>query len=73
MNAWLRIDPSIVDTVRQLDNQPKVIPNYWEDLKKWAFSKKWFVAVMLVAVGVPWCVGIVHGIKLIWNWFAVGP
>jgi len=66
----IMLTPNGLAAVRQLENRPP--PDYWKKAEVWFRSKWWSVPVLLICIGIPWCVGMIDGIKAIFKWFGVG-
>lgn len=71
-NGLLHVKPSIVEVVRQLDEEvlrkKAEPPNLLDESKKWALSKWWIVGPVILLLVVVW---LINQIKPILEWFGV--
>lgn len=62
----LMLTPEGLAQVREFENRPP--PDHWKDIVVWFRSKRWSVPVVLIGVGLGWCLGVIAGAKLLLQW-----
>lgn len=68
-DEWVKIFPSITDAVHQFDNPP--VKDHLADLKKKAFSRWWFVLIVLAVAGLACAATIIANLQTLLHWFGI--
>lgn len=74
--GFLEISPKVVDIVYQLDEKAKQLaeakpelPNRIDEMKKYFYSKPWFVGLCLIIIVLGIIASLITDLKTILNWF----
>jgi hypothetical protein len=65
----IKVLPTCLELVHAWDNPP--MPDYWDKMTKWFWSKPWSVVVFLVVVVLPALVGYIVMLKTIAEWLGI--